>query len=160
MTNLKIITITTIYTIVIFSVGRYLFPYSAKHSKSLEINTEGKKVTSQKVKKLKLDDKKLTLKQKREPNGVVSTTRILEHRSISHFGSKKEGYIEKVSSSSSSTSFLHLYRLNLLGGINLTEKTFPISAGIHMTRPILGPVNGGFFLLSNGLFGITIGIDF
>jgi len=131
----------------VFAAGRY--SVSSIDTKSKEVvKTDTQKDTTQ-------DTKKTTTIEK-TPDGKEITT-IQEETVINAHTS-----IDKTDQSSTSTVSNARKTLNVSGlaSLDLSSRSVMPVYGASVSKEILGPVTLGVFGLTNGVIGVSIGLDF
>lgn len=143
-----------------FAVGRYTTP--------VKVKTETKIVTvTKEVEKKSTDNKKerhknTTTTEVTHPDGTKETTTVVTDDTDSE---NKTNSVAKSESSTTTDVKKEVTRssspvtLSILGGTSFNSFGQPIYGG-SLTKPLLGPLTVGFWGLSNGTGGVSLGLTF
>lgn len=132
-----------------FALGRYSVPQA-------EVTTETKEKTDVKKQVDKDTKKKSTTTVVESPTGDKTTTTVVE----------EETSIHKDTTESRSTDTLSIsvpavrsaVSISALVGVSRDRLTTPIY-GLQVSKEILGPITIGAFGMTNGVFGVSIGVN-
>lgn len=145
--NLKFIAAGIAALAIAFAVGRYTTPAIVRiETKTVEVE---KKV---------VDTNKTVHKvtETKENKDGSKTTTVVED---SNTEKKEADSKTEVENSVTVKSRDSRYVLSVLGGYNGFDFTHPIIGGEASTS-IIGPIRAGVFGLSNGTYGLSVGLDF
>jgi len=134
--------------IVAFGVGRYS---ATSQQSAVKTITDVKTDTDTKVNK----DVKKTITETKKPDGEVTT--VTTEEAVTVVDQQKD----QVSHQSATVIPPKTNTLNLsaLVGINPVDGLTPLY-GLSVSKQFIGPITGGIWGLTNGTFGVSVGINF
>lgn len=140
-----------ILVLVSFASGRYSVQKPTTKDTSIVTNTVKTKERDNTHTKTKIiEDKK--------PNGEVVTTEIIEQTNNDTKDQTEDTMSKQVNTSTPPK--INTLNVSALVAENFSNGLNTPSYGIAITKQILGPITVGGFGLTNGVIGVSIGINF
>jgi hypothetical protein len=164
MTTKYKVLVAAVSLVVAYAVGRYTAPVKIKtETKIVEVN---KKTKKEKEDISKDRHKKTTIEEVTMPDGTRKKTTTItddteyDKKKTSNETEKSKRTEKETKEVIKESSKLHLSGLfgaNVSGGIQ--QQITPIY-GIAVSKDVLGPISIGGFGLTNGVVGISLGLNF
>lgn len=148
-----------------FAVGRYTSPEKVKIEK--QVVTVEKQVDKTKTNTKSHEHKDTTIVETVKPDGTKTT--VTHTTDDTHTGEDSQSIASNSSSTQQneskevSRSSSHL-TISALAGPQLSFShglsTGPFAYGVHVSRPLIGPINMGLWGLNTGVVGVSLGLTF
>lgn len=144
MSNKTKVIIAALSLLVSFAVGRY----TANVTKTVSTDKQTT-VTDDK------NTETTTSTEIYKPDGTKTITTVtIDNSDTTENHTDQEKTTQTVAKASAQ------YNLSILGGIYAQSTINPLVYGASINKEILGPVTGGAWILSNGTFGVSVGVNF
>lgn len=139
------------------AVGRYSLPAKVvtKEVVKVEIKEVEKKVTN------KHNDKTVVIVETKKPDGTVVTEKRIVDKSTTD--TKTDTSTDTKSESNKETTKEYAknqYSIRALVGKDFTNFSAPMVYGAAFDRKFFGPITVGVFGFTNGLGGVSVGLNF
>jgi PKD repeat protein len=157
-TKIKI-AVVVVYTATAVAIGRYTVPEKVKiETKIVEVE---KKSTASDVDSKKDTHKQVTVTKTFKPDGEKTITVVTTNDTTSDQNVAKKDIVDIDKTNDQSKEITHpsdKVTVSALAGFDLSS--FKMIYGASVTKPIVGPLTVGLFVLSNPAAGVSIGLTF
>lgn len=150
-TKYKLI-VCTVSLLVAFALGRYTVPVEVKIEKQIVTVEVEKKVNDLKTNERRVETEEVRL-DGTKVRKIVTNTSTDSHQTSSN--EERAATIEKETRDSRAR-----LTASLLGGLSVSDLTQPPVFGLHVSKPILGPITFGVWGLTSKVGGISVGLQF
>ncbi len=151
---------TVVAALFFFALGRWSAPEKIKIEKET-ITIEAERLDNKTHVRID-ENRNITIVEITKPDGtkIKKKTIIIDKNSDTRDEASKDTTVTTLTKETKTITKGSKVTISALGGLHLTNIKGPVVYGGHISRPILGPVTVGIFGLSNGIVGMSIGLQF
>lgn len=142
LSTIELIVICTIVALLSFAIGKYTAT-PAETTTTTKTDTERTKNTNSHT----------VTTTVQEPTGQVKTVVVTDTNTQTETTQRQEKDTEQVSAKKD------LVNIALLGGYNVLKPN-GVEYGLSVSKPLLGPITSGLWVMNNGTIGLSVGINF
>lgn len=144
----------------IFAFGRWSAPEKIRIEKeTLKVDVEKTDTTT----RIKVDEnKRITEVEIVKPDGTVIKKKTVDIGNSSETNNQNSTEKNKTELTKETKVVERNGRitLSMIAGLEISNLKGPVAFGGHITKPIFGPITLGAFGLSNGMVGLSLGLQF